>query len=87
MPNVAKARSLRRDQCVRVLRVPEQPPRHRLEPRRGTARRRPEEPFGEVDQFVFYDALERHCQVNSPRGTMPRCILVDLATFGIAFRL
>ena len=28
-----------------------------------------------------------HCQVNSPRGTMPRCTLVDLATFDIDFRL
>ena len=29
----------------------------------------------------------RHCQVNSPRGTMPGCTLDDPATFGIAFRL
>ena len=28
-----------------------------------------------------------HCQVNSPRGTMPRCTLDDPATFDIAFRL
>ena len=28
-----------------------------------------------------------HCQVNSPRGTMPGCTLDDRATFGIAFRL
>ena len=28
-----------------------------------------------------------HSQVNSPRGTMPRCTLDDPATFGIAFRL
>ncbi len=47
------------NECVRVLRVPEQPPRDRLEPPCGTARRRPEEPLGEVDQFMFHDALER----------------------------
>ena len=28
-----------------------------------------------------------HSQVNSPRGTMPRCTRIDPATFGIAFRL